>query len=507
MNRPETFDAINRLEQRFPVAEWSARGVRIWPLARAALSGRSFSGYVEARKHGPKPRYERGRALLEMAGTKLRSRGADLRDRSHRASTREHHDVVILGVTEAVGRVWVETGWYDRLSDPFRELLAKRGLTSLHLAPGRQFRVPRQYPCRYVQPALDLASLRTLRPPWPPGDLHLPGFDQLESTARREGLDTTDISLPLFSRQIRLLWGTAEAYEALLLRAEAKAAFVVSYGLSSMAFNLACARLGIPSIEIQHGVQGPLHWAYSRWSALPPGGYDLLPESYWVWGSEEAAVIEDWAEPAFPRHRAVPGGNLWLDSWRQGSSAAVKGADEEVRAAKERSPGDRHVLIPLHRALAGRSSLEPFVAAIAARPSWRWWIRSHPGMSSGEVTRAKRILSEVPGARVELESSELPLYAVLRHVDAVATMASSVVIEAAAMGVPSAITDADLGEQYAGEISAGWALLAGRSLAEALDTLLARTPKLPPYEKPRLAPDDALDRLLPASLGVRSRVA
>jgi hypothetical protein len=125
-------------------------------------------------------------------------------------------------------------------------------------------------------------------------------------------------------------------------------------------------------------------------------------------------------------------------------------------------------------------------------------------MSAGEAGEAKRILRKVPGARVELEASELPLFAVLGQVDAVATMASSIVIEAAAMGVPSAITDADVAEQYAAEVAAGWALVVDRSLAEALDAQIERAPSLPAYDKPRIDPDDALDRLLSAGSGAGS---
>jgi hypothetical protein len=350
-----------------------------------------------------------------------------------------------------------------------------------------------------VQPALDVAILRSIGAPGGSRRLDLPGFDELERAARAEGLDTTDATRSAIARQIRQLRRASGTFEAVLRRTRPELGFVVDYGIASMAFNLACARVGIPSIEIQHGVQGPFHWAYARWSALPPGGYELLPTSFWVWSSEEAAVIEEWSAPVLPRHRAVPGGNLWLDAWRELTSEAVRAVDERVRAAKQRAPGERHVLVPMQTRHGDRTSLGPFLAAIAARPTWRWWIRAHPGMSTEEAARAKRILGEVPGARLELEASELPLYAVLRHVDAVATMASSVVIEASEMGVPSVITDADVAGHYESAIAAGWARVADPSLSEALEIQIARAPDLPAYERPRLPPDEALDELLSRS--------
>lgn len=49
------------------------------------------------------------------------------------------------------------------------------------------------------------------------------------------------------------------------------------------AVNIACKRLGIPAVEIQHGFAGHFHPFYGFWEAIPKGGYQLLPTVFWKW--------------------------------------------------------------------------------------------------------------------------------------------------------------------------------------------------------------------------------
>ena len=90
--------------------------------------------------------------------------------------------------------------------------------------------------------------------------------------------------------------------------------FVVTYyGSIGMAFDLACREFGIPSFDIQHGVQGSLHAAYGRWLRLPVNGYELLPSFFLCWSQKEKSVIEEWSNKFSKWHRPLVHGNLYLD--------------------------------------------------------------------------------------------------------------------------------------------------------------------------------------------------
>ena len=92
-----------------------------------------------------------------------------------------------------------------------------------------------------------------------------------------------------------------------------------------MAFNLSCRRFGIPSIDIQHGVQGDYNAGYGRWLRVPVAGYELLPSIFWCWSKDEADSIEKWSQKVQASHKAIVGGNLFLDLWRVSGSKLNSG--------------------------------------------------------------------------------------------------------------------------------------------------------------------------------------
>src|SRR5690606_28068781 len=75
----------------------------------------------------------------------------------------------------------------------------------------------------------------------------------------------------------------------------------VSFGLcyyndEMLAMNYAAAKSKVISIDMQHGTQGPLHFAYASWTKQPSDGFDLLPSIFWCWDKESALTINEWIE-------------------------------------------------------------------------------------------------------------------------------------------------------------------------------------------------------------------
>src|SRR5262249_37500646 len=65
----------------------------------------------------------------------------------------------------------------------------------------------------------------------------------------------------------------ASFWSDLLERVRPRLALVTQYyDAEAMALLLACRERGIPSVDLQHGMQGALHFAYGRWSRIPRGG-------------------------------------------------------------------------------------------------------------------------------------------------------------------------------------------------------------------------------------------
>lgn len=258
------------------------------------------------------------------------------------------------------------------------------------------------------------------------------------------------------------LLNVAEVYRRVLEQVRPKAVFVVSYySLEGMAINLACREMGIPSVDLQHGIQGDLHAAYARWQKIPDDGFELLPEIFWVWDESDAATIRMWSGSANCRHRPVVGGNLWMNEWRYGEGDIVAGYDRIMQDAIAATPGKHHALVTLQTGLANEVSLGELLSAVrGCQQNWRWWVRLHPCMlDEREAVRAMLQKHGIQDAEIDL-ATDLPLYALLRFMDIHVTHSSSTVIEAELFGIPSIVTSSFGAEFFPGQLASGWAIAA-----------------------------------------------
>jgi hypothetical protein len=205
--------------------------------------------------------------------------------------------------------------------------------------------------------------------------------------------------------------------------------FTCYYQANSMAAILAARELGIRSVDVQHGQQGDYHGMYAGWNP-PPGGYELLPDLFWCWGAQSAERINRWSRSVCPAHKGIVGGNPWMSRQIHGQSTADEGSDLHTLLA----PGQKHVLLalqPIQNPLP-----DMIVAAIAASPpNVRWLVRLHPMMRGAREEEIRARLAETGHPNVELDlSSSLPLAVLLRRMDFVITLWSSVAYEALLFG-------------------------------------------------------------------------
>jgi hypothetical protein len=456
----EIMDTINDVEATFPVDGWRIDGVAIWPLVRIRWALDVFECSLAA--SGP-PAASTGlrrarRRLFDGLGSLGRLARARLWDHNREAPLRGTVDAVLL--SDGVSYLRLGGRAYERFCDPIITHLNGRDRATLLLNPLRVYPTPRFSSSRSVQPSLDLLRVQLglarrlgFRPPRP----GLLGFEEARAFLGSRGpIPSLALAEVAFLAQVIDVW--AEYFAKVLRRAAPKAAFLVSYYcLVGFAFARACRRLGIPCVDLQHGVAGQLHPAYGRWHRVPADGYDLLPAVFWCWGDGDKAAIDSWAGRVPAWHRAVVGGNLLLEQWRAGrDDPQVADCDKRVLAMK--TPGALHVLVTLQPGLTGPAALGPLLQAMPRiEEKCRLWVRLHPTMI-GMESEVRRIL---PSSRVEItSSSELPLYGLLRHTDVHVTHSSSTVTEAAAFGVPSLVLSRYGLELFPEEVSQGWATLA-----------------------------------------------
>lgn len=299
-----------------------------------------------------------------------------------------------------------------------------------------------------------------------------------EMNAVLDGLGAK-IALSAFAldSRIRAVLSLAEHFGRLLALHRPKAVFIVSYyQVAGYALNLAARRLGIPTIDIQHGVSGSFHPAYGRWTKVPIGGFELLPEGFWAWSGADARVIED-SLGRSGAHWAVSGGHPVVCAWQAGWIPDSAAQTSRVKNLKQQQTARHHILLTLQPGLSSREELGNLLAAMQELKDCFWWIRLHP-TATGELSSITAMLDSAGTAFNIRDATDSPLYALLSSIDLHVTHSSSTVIEAAQFGIPSVIWSGYGADLFKDEIAAGFAVAAGpeEDFADTIKKALSRGP-------------------------------
>lgn len=294
--------------------------------------------------------------------------------------------------------------------------------------------------------------------------------EKVHQAAASLGLSTLRISARRMQAMASATLRLARLIEHRLRLERVRAVFIVSfYDVAGYAYCLAAARAGVISIDVQHGMTGRYHMAYSRWPAAQ-APWRLLPRWFWTWTNADAAMIEAWAGP--DSHRAVCGGHPYLDAWRDGSLSLDAAMTRSLQALRERTGERTPVLVTLQPNLVHEQALAPLLWAMARCKNAFWWLRLHPmGLNDRAALEALLASKGIDGFDIET-ATVLPLPVVLGHARMHATHSSSAFIEAAALGMPSIVWSAygaELAEDAVAEGSTHPAL-DGPALAALVDS-------------------------------------
>lgn len=243
---------------------------------------------------------------------------------------------------------------------------------------------------------------------------------------------------------------------------------------------IAAKKLAIPTYDYQHGVIFARHWWYSdKLSELP---FNKRPDGYLCWDDDSANVINKWSLPDSPA-RVV--GNLWMSG--RAASAEFSSCIDESHV--QIMNGKKNVLVSLqwglHELYYNQREIwimpQALVDIINADSECNWLLRLHPrqmiGSEKDNVLKAIQAL--FPNhANVHWEfCSNAPLPSILRYVDQHITDMSTVVTDAATMGIPSAIMNPEilpegkLSGMYEYELEAGIACYVGHDKDKILSFL------------------------------------
>ncbi|MFN0161674.1 MAG: hypothetical protein ACKVQQ_10610 [Burkholderiales bacterium] len=460
------FDDIRQVfedvESAYPVDRWRVDDLAVWPIIRNDLYLRMFAGYFPP-ADGATSRSESGwKRRLKGAARIARSMAGDRIPM--RAGQRSIADVVLL--SDGISYLTDSFGLTEKFCDPIAGIYSQAGYSTLLLNPSPRSELSATTSTFPVRKLLDaqrdrqraLGVLLRRRP-----RLDLTGYDRCAADVRA----ATGVSL-LGPAELQIIVGTIGAYaavlETLLAARRAKVGFLCCYYCNEgYAFVLACRRLGIPAVDIQHGVGDHIHLAYVGWHRVPTEGYAVIPSAFWCWTCNDVKQIDRWARPLRSRHRALLGTNLPLDR-HLALSGEPDAAQREIEAGLFGAsvPSPRRPI----RALVSlqpnyltdapwRESLHRMMARLGDQVVW--WMRLHPGMR-GDLERASAMAPA--GLQTEyVKCTALPLYTLLRHADVHLTHCSSTALEAAAFGVDTLLLSRLGADYFSGLIAEGRATL------------------------------------------------
>jgi hypothetical protein len=202
----------------------------------------------------------------------------------------------------------------------------------------------------------------------------------------------------------------------------------VGQNVRTFALARACYRRGIACADVQHGTGalGPDKIKWFGWRQVPPGGYELLPDYFLVWGEEAVRRLTVSVAGDGGRHVPLLFGNPWL------------GQFDASRAGRDATSSRKAILVTLV-SLAVADVPEHLMQVMAnSQADWRWYLRLHP-MDAADEARIGVLKARLAGhdiRNVDISyASTAALPELLGKVDRHVTLYSSACYEATAFGL------------------------------------------------------------------------
>lgn len=243
-----------------------------------------------------------------------------------------------------------------------------------------------------------------------------------------EHLGLHQANLRRIKKQAGFILALSYIFEGALKTAGIKAFFLVCfYQPIGFALALACRKLGIPCVELQHGQQGDVHPMYTHWERPSKKVLQMLPSDFWVWGEESASRIRKWGNPA-NGFQVWVGGNPRLVQ-------AIAEAKADYRSRRWNRPISR-VLISLQF-----TELPDFIwETINITEQVEWWLRIHPRFLSEKEAFQELCKNKIKSKTKWLvTNSRENIYNSLKIVDLQLTGWSTTAYEALFFDVPTVL--------------------------------------------------------------------
>jgi len=423
----EISDFIKDLENRFNPQDWKIDDVDIWPVLRVNLH------------------YELSAKLIKMSGRERSFKQKVTRALGAFSSIFEKKakPAKILMVSDGISYTKIDSYLYERFCDPIISILEVKSVTWLKWNLSGNLNGSWKYKAFNIEGALDLRFIFSKMDQVKLVN-QIPNFKEFIIFIMKEtGICWSEDKI---NKQINQFISIEKWYLKQLKLIKPSLVIIVSYYSDrGMALIKACRSLNIQTADIQHGVQGEMHMAYSNWQKVPITGYNTLPNDFIVWSEAESEAIKKWAKNT--PHSSMILGNLFEEGWFAKEGEIITGIDSTLKSLLETMSASKTVLFTLQYGLEYEEWV--FECIRVTQFEFNWLIRLHPVINDEfHINKLTALMKKYGITNYELIiSSSLPLYGVLRNVNVHVTHSSTTVVEAKHFGVKSIILS-DYGQEF-----------------------------------------------------------
>jgi hypothetical protein len=438
----ELFRRLNEIETALELDKFRISGIDMWPFIRFQLV--IAMNRVMANEDPGEEGY--GRRVLRKAQA-LPAASWNLLGRAMKRKTGGDQlgvvtDVLVLTDSWAK-RITFDGRWYDVVADPVLDHYEANGATYRVFETSQRF-IVREPGFRNSVNLTGTMMWQYFRSVLLGHQMNvdeefLRAHTRYAQLLREHGMEDRIMSVRALRFEASFIDKLAKHFAPILESLRPKLVLLVPYNsYAGRALCYTCRKLGIRTADIQHGVQGRFHPAYSAFANVPAVGFNTLPNVFLNWSQEDKEQIDEWAQqvPATSSHHL---GNQLLETFL---------VDSELSRYYDGLFADR---FPLARGMKkcvlitlvwGSELPDLFYSLIEeCHSEYFFLVRFHPSTTQAERNRAIRRMSGLPLDSFDWQSaSELPVYSLLRNVDANITEVSTTVIEAAHFGVKSVVT-------------------------------------------------------------------
>ena len=180
-------------------------------------------------------------------------------------------------------------------------------------------------------------------------------------------------------------------------------------------------RLGIKTVEMQHGPQSDVHMCYSNWNSIPAHGYDVLPRIFWSWDENSSKIMKRWTNDQ-GLYTSIVAGHPWFDYWK--NQTEMNTSFEYILYSLQPDPVTLDKLF------------HPGVVQLIKTTKEKWFIRLHP-RQLGQLPIIKQHLADLGILNLVVleQATNDPLPLILSNAKIHVTHYSGTLIEAASLGI------------------------------------------------------------------------